>query len=89
MSNELERLWKEAVVFVLRLLSQDSPTGSEEITKLLSGWSVCLSRYEPGVSRIRNGSAVHSITMFFLSRHYGSNDSCTRRESRVVVAQRI
>jgi hypothetical protein len=37
MSSELEDLWKEAVILVLRLLSQDSPTGSEEITKRLSG----------------------------------------------------
>ena len=84
MSSELEGLWKEAVILVLRLLSQDSLTGSEEITKHLSGWSVCLSRFEPGVSRIRNGSAVHPIT----NRLYGGNDRCTRTESRVVVAKR-
>jgi hypothetical protein len=62
-SNELERMWKEAVV--VKVLSQHLPGGTEENhEKPQYEELVSRPRFEHGTSRIRSRSANHSTTMF-------------------------
>jgi hypothetical protein len=64
-NNELERMWKEAVVAKFMVLSRHLPGGTKENhEKPQSGQPVSGPRIEHGTSRIRSRSANHSTTTF-------------------------
>jgi hypothetical protein len=65
MNNELGRLWEEAAVAWLKLLSQHFLEELNKGTKNLSQDSRFLgTRFQSGTSWIQTGSANHSTTTF-------------------------
>jgi hypothetical protein len=50
--NELERMWKEAVMVKFKVLYQHLPGGTEENQEPQSAQPVSGPRFEPGTSRI-------------------------------------
>jgi hypothetical protein len=65
MNNELERIWKEAVVVQIEVLSRHLPGRTEKNhEKLQSGYPFSVPAFDPGTSRIRSKGANHSTTTF-------------------------